>query len=106
MIIMIFFVASFIFSVIMSFYYAIKLRTYLYENHKELWVYITSGPFFGPGCFNSFRSLKFIFGEEDFGETELIKIKKKNIFYQVSMCILIMPSFFSAVRLILKFWCE
>jgi hypothetical protein len=46
-----------------------RLMNYLKQNHRQKWEYITSGPGFGPGGVNSFRSLRFIYSGDDLGDT-------------------------------------
>ena len=50
---------------------------YLKQNHRHKWEYLTSGPGFGPGGVNSFRSLPFIYSEDDLGDA-IVKELKTN----------------------------
>ena len=52
-----------------------RLMEYLKQNHRETWEHLTSGPGFGPGGVNSFRSLPFIYSVEDLADPVVKELK-------------------------------
>jgi hypothetical protein len=54
-----------------------RLMNYLKQNHHHKWEYLTSGPGFGPGGVNSFRSLPFLYSDDDLGDA-IVKELKTN----------------------------
>lgn len=61
---------------ILNFYEGHRLIEYLKKHHRATWEYITYVPFFGPGGVNSFRSLPFLFSEDDLGDETVAELKK------------------------------
>jgi len=52
-----------------------RLMEYLKHNHRQKWEYLTSGPGFGPGRMNSFRSLPFIYSNDDLADSVVKELK-------------------------------
>lgn len=69
------FLAFLIFSMIRFFIYQHKLMQYLLEYHTEKWKDLTTVWGFGPGLANSFRGMKFLFGKDDLGDSEVLRLK-------------------------------
>ena len=58
-----------------NFYEGRRLSNYLNRHHREKWEYLTSGPGFGPGGYNSFRSLPFLFSKDDLNDPHVRSLK-------------------------------
>ncbi|MDR4515719.1 hypothetical protein [Nitrosomonas sp.] len=54
------------------------LMSYLKANHYEKWAHITSTPVSGPGGQNSFRSLPFLYSNDDLGDSTLAELKRRH----------------------------
>lgn len=53
------------------------LWKYLKEHHYEKWAYLTSTENKGPGCTNCERAFLFIYGEDNFGDEYVGKMKER-----------------------------
>ena len=62
-------------SIIRGIIFQHKLYKYLRENHTEKWKYLTTVFGFGPGYANSRRAMIFLFGKDDFGDPEVLRLK-------------------------------
>ena len=60
---------------ILNFFEGYRLRTYLEENHHKIWEYQTSGPGFGSGGVNSFRTLPFVYSNDDLSDPMVKELK-------------------------------
>jgi hypothetical protein len=86
---------------ILNFYEGRRLMAYLRKNHHEYWIYLTSGMGFGPGIANSFRSLPFLFSDDDLNDPN-VKQLKENYRQFVLMLFLVffsIPIFFVIIML-------
>jgi len=64
-----------------------KLNRHIREKHTEKWKYLTTLPGFGPGCKNDIRMLKFVFGKDDLGDPEVLRLKvivRNSIIYHIT----------------------
>ena len=52
------------------------LMSYLKENHRKKWEEITYIPFFGSGGINSFKSLPFVYSNDDLSDDNIKELKK------------------------------
>ena len=52
-----------------------KLYEYLRTKHAEKWKYLTTVLGFGPGFANGLKGLKFVFGKDDLGDPEILRLK-------------------------------
>jgi hypothetical protein len=68
------------------------LMSYLKRNHRAKWDEITYVPLFGSGGRNSFRSLAFIYSEDDLDD-RMVHILKKNYRSFVKLALTIFFSF-------------
>ena len=62
-------------SVFRTMFYGYKLDKLVREKYPEKWKYITTIPGFGPGCTNGIRSARFLWGDDDFGDAEVLRLK-------------------------------
>jgi hypothetical protein len=53
------------------------LHNYIKKNHYNRWKKITSIWTFGPGLSNPFRSIPYLFNDEDIEDKEVLKNKQK-----------------------------
>ena len=53
------------------------LMSYLKEHHRKKWEEITYIPFFGPGGFNSFKSLPFIYSSDNLSDDNVKELKNR-----------------------------
>jgi hypothetical protein len=72
--------AVFVVAVFVSWGYAMlsgwRLGRYLERSHFDRWVYLTSSGSWGPGGRNPFRSLPYVFGEEDNDDPRVVVLKR------------------------------
>lgn len=83
------------------FFYGYKLNNLVREKYPEKWKYITTMPGFSPGCVNGIRSFRFLWGEEDFGDGEVLRLKiivKRAWIYSLTSIPAIGISFFIAIK--------
>lgn len=84
-----------------GFYEGRHFNSYMRRHHHKTWEYLTSGPGFGPGGYNSFRSLPFLFSMDDLGDTNVRSLKDRAKSYLKLMLAVFfsMPIIFAIVML-------
>ena len=55
--------------------YQQRLSDYLRVHHMDKWKELTTIPGWGPGFTNPWRGLPFLFGREDLGDPEVLRLK-------------------------------